>query len=162
MKRSIWRAFRLKPTTGEPSLEGASIDFTIRVAHWGTAEYLKPPGSDPGNATKPEWMGIYSSLSAKAFEEVQPREASRKGQVGRVELTCQVGPHGALNDCSVGLEEPVGWDFGGAAIRMSKIANAASETYDRKSTEGYRVMIPFIFVYEGMDRPIHMPNDSYW
>jgi TonB family protein len=74
-----------------------------------------------------------------------PERAQRRGVEGRVVLSCQVEIDHTLSNCQVVSEDPPGWGFGEAAIKMSKLFRAKPTTKDGQPTAGGRLTIPLTF-----------------
>ncbi len=65
---------------------------------------------------RPDWLKRPDAADVLA---VWPSAAWIKGLGGRAVISCRVTLQGALADCSVNREEPVGAGFGAAAIALS-------------------------------------------
>jgi protein TonB len=57
------------------------------------------------------------------------------GKTGRVTLNCTVTSKGTLADCSA-QENPAGYGFGDASIRISKLFKMKPQQADGQSVEG--------------------------
>lgn len=73
-----------------------------------------------------------------------PKQAIAERVSGRVGLLCAVGGGGALVECQVQTEEPGGYGFAQAAIRLSGRFRLL-ETVDGCPTRGGRVGFPINF-----------------
>jgi protein TonB len=62
-------------------------------------------------------------------------------------LDCVVGADGRIG-CSVTSEDPSGWGFGEAAIRISRHFRMSPRLVDGSPTEGGRVRVPINFRLE--------------
>ena len=82
--------------------------------------------------------------NARDFARFYPDRALSAGQSGRVVLDCVANSRGNLN-CSVAQEDPPGWGFGQAAIRISRQARVDRTTTDGSSVEGRHVELPLAF-----------------
>lgn len=73
-----------------------------------------------------------------------PQRAQEREQQGRVQLLCEIQEDGSIT-CSIDSEEPAGWGFGEAALRVSRHYRAAPTTDTGESTAGKttRVIIRF-------------------
>ena len=65
-------------------------------------------------------------------------------QEGRVTLDCIVDGDGRIS-CTVVSEDPTGWGFGEAAMRISRNFRAAAQTSDGRPTSGGRTRVPITF-----------------
>jgi len=104
---------------------------------------VDPPPSPPTPSviTRPQWI---ERPSARDFSRYFPRRALDRNQEGRVVLDCIVGADGRIG-CSVTEEEPSGWEFGDAALRISRSFRIAPQLENGQPAEGgrVRVIIPF-------------------
>lgn len=82
--------------------------------------------------------------SARDYNRFYPRRALDAGQSGRVVLECTANGRGALN-CSVDEEDPPGWGFGEAAMRIARQARIEPQMTDGTSSAGQRVRMPMAF-----------------
>jgi protein TonB len=82
--------------------------------------------------------------SAQDFNRYYPTRASEREQEGRVVLDCIVSGDGRIA-CSVASEDPTGWGFGEAALRISRNFRAAAQTSDGRATTGGRTRVPITF-----------------
>jgi periplasmic protein TonB len=97
-----------------------------------------PPAPGPVSVTRPDWVRRPADL-----ERYFPRRARERGIEGAVQLDCVVTVAGAL-DCVVLAESPVGWEFGYAALRMSRDYAMVPAQRDGQPVEGrYRMRVPF-------------------
>jgi protein TonB len=83
--------------------------------------------------------------NAEDFALYYPEAAVDRGQGGRVTLDCVVAAHGRIA-CRVTSEDPPGWGFGEAALRISMHFRMAPATRDGRPTSGGRVRVPIRFV----------------
>ncbi|MFZ2029344.1 MAG: energy transducer TonB [Vitreimonas sp.] len=82
--------------------------------------------------------------STQDFNRFYPSRASDRGQEGRVILNCTVAASGRIT-CGVSSEDPEGWGFGEAALRISQSFRAAAQTSDGRATSGGQVRVPITF-----------------
>ena len=78
------------------------------------------------------------------FARVYPPVAEQGMRNGDVILDCRVR-QGGLLDCAVASETPAGWDFGAAAMSLSRSFRAGPQTRDGVATEGGRVVVTIGF-----------------
>lgn len=107
---------------------------------------VDPPPSPPEPLviTRPRWL---ESPSARDYERYYPRRALDRGQMGRVILQCIVQTDGRLT-CTVASEDPTGWGFGDAAMRISESFRMVPQMENGEPTAGGRVRVPFTFALQ--------------
>jgi TonB family protein len=75
------------------------------------AQSLYAPSPDP-----PDWVRRPTGADvANAY----PERAHRQGVSGDAVIGCKVGADGGVHDCKVLVEQPTGWAFGNAALRLA-------------------------------------------
>src|SRR5579871_3779862 len=85
------------------------------------------PPSQTSSATPPNWDGPippkeirYSKVpSADIFAHYYPDRAQRLMKEGMATLKCHITAEGALKDCRIAEESPLGFGFGAATVKMS-------------------------------------------
>jgi protein TonB len=104
---------------------------------------VDPPPSPPTPAvlTGMVWL---QRPSSQDFSRYYPPRALEREQDGRVMLDCLVDSGGRIS-CTVLSEDPSGWGFGEAALRISRNFRAAAQTSDGRVTSGGRVRVPITF-----------------
>ncbi|MBI1250768.1 MAG: TonB family protein [Alphaproteobacteria bacterium] len=102
-----------------------------------------PPPAPPAPPviTSPQWL---ERPNARDFERFYPSRALERERQGRVVLDCVVRADGRIN-CSVSSEDPSGWGFGDAALRISERFRMSPQTVNGEPTEGGRVRVPIQF-----------------
>lgn len=100
-----------------------------------------PAPPTPSVITNPTWL---ERPNARDFARYYPERALERGQEGRVNLTCLVAADGRIS-CTVTAEDPTGWGFGEAALRISRHFRMAPATRDGAPTSGGRVNVPIRF-----------------
>lgn len=100
-----------------------------------------PAPPTPSVITNPQWL---ERPDARDFARYYPERALERGQEGRVNLACIVAADGRIS-CSVTSEDPSGWGFGEAALRISRHFRMAPATRDGAPTSGGRVNVPIRF-----------------
>ena len=155
--------FQVQRVTPEGrATKGATIETSIWVLPLGWAEVIPPGAVTTGaKASEPLWGPLIATRLPKEYEATYPERAFRKGKVGRVELHCIAGPDGILTACTAKQEEPVGWGFAEAAVKLSSMYRVPPPTPDRKSVDGYRVVIPISFIWSTPARPLRLPPSTY-
>jgi periplasmic protein TonB len=104
-----------------------------------------PAPPTPSVITNPTWL---ERPNARDFERYYPPRALEREQEGRVSLDCVVAADGRIS-CTVTSEDPSGWGFGEAAIRISRSFRMAPATRDGVPTSGGRVRVPITFRLSG-------------
>jgi protein TonB len=104
---------------------------------------VDPPPSPPVAQvlTGMRWL---QRPSAQDFNDEYPSRAQDREQEGRVVLDCLVSGSGSIS-CSVASEDPTGWGFGDAALRISRRFRAAAQTEDGRPTTGGRTRVVINF-----------------
>lgn len=64
---------------------------------------------------------------------------------GRARISCTVTAEGRLTNCAVISEEPAGYGFGDAALRMSKGFKMKPTANGDRSFAGAKITVPFAF-----------------
>jgi protein TonB len=110
-----------------PSFDGAhaqpappaasSVDAVIDSPHW----RRRPSGDD----------------MARAY----PDHAFGKQVRGSVALLCEVGPDGKLAACAVSQEDPTGFGFGDATLKISKAYQIEPQLADGSQAAGRKVVV---------------------
>lgn len=67
---------------------------------------------------RPDWARTAQSSEILA---VYPAEAQRHRVSGRITMHCIVATDGQLKDCEVASEDPPGWGFGQAGLRLTPL-----------------------------------------
>ncbi len=104
---------------------------------------VDPPPAPPTPAvlTGMVWL---QRPSSQDFNRYYPQRALDREQEGRVVLDCLVDANGRIS-CTVASEDPSGWGFGVAALRISRNFRAAAQTSDGRPTSGGRTRVPISF-----------------
>ncbi|MBX3510003.1 MAG: energy transducer TonB [Hyphomonadaceae bacterium] len=100
-----------------------------------------PAPPTPSVITDPTWI---ERPTGRDFARFYPPRALERNQEGRVTLDCIVNADGRIS-CTVTSEEPSGWGFGEAAVRISRSFRMAPATRDGVPTSGGRVRVPIRF-----------------
>ncbi len=76
---------------------------------------------------------------------VYPPTAVQAGKGGAVLLECKVAKAGSLETCRVQIEDPVGLEFGVAALELAPLFRMAETAPDGSKVAGRTVRIPIMF-----------------
>jgi periplasmic protein TonB len=76
---------------------------------------------------------------------VYPPTAVQAGKGGAVLLQCQVAREGSLEACIVQIEDPVGLEFGMAALELAPLFKMAATAPDGSAVAGRTIRIPIMF-----------------
>jgi len=102
----------------------------------------EPAAPAPRAIANPQWSSRPSGEDVARF---YPERAQRQGREGRVALDCQVTAKGAVAGCVVVSEEPQGFGFGEAALKLSRLFKMKPRMEDGQAVEGASVRIPITF-----------------
>ncbi len=76
---------------------------------------------------------------------VYPPTAVQAGKGGAVLLECKVAKEGSLNACHVQIEDPVGLEFGVAALELAPLFKMTATAPDGSAVAGRTIRIPIMF-----------------
>lgn len=103
---------------------------------------IDPPPAPPTPVlTGAVWL---QRPGAGDFDRHYPSRAMDRDQEGRVTLDCLVDGGGRIS-CAVASEDPTGWGFGEAALRISRSFRMAAQTSSGQPTSGGRIRVPITF-----------------
>ena len=83
--------------------------------------------------------------SSKTLWQLYPEHAQKLGQTGKARMRCMVSDADTLTDCRVLSEQPSGFGFGDALLRMSAYFRIDHLDGDKRPVEGRPVEIPMTF-----------------
>ena len=92
--------------------------------------------------TQVEWVATPTGQDIAA---VYPPTAVEAGKGGAVLLECKVAAEGSLKDCRVQIEDPVGLEFGVAALELAPLFKMAEKAPDGSAVAGRTIRIPILF-----------------
>jgi TonB family protein len=92
--------------------------------------------------TQVQWV---ATPTGKDIAEVFPPDAVKAGKSGAVLLDCRVAVQGGLEGCAVEIEDPVGLEFGAAALELAPLFRMAATAPDGSAVAGRRIRIPIMF-----------------
>ncbi|HKP78960.1 MAG TPA: TonB family protein [Phenylobacterium sp.] len=76
---------------------------------------------------------------------VYPPTAVQAGKGGAVLLECKVAKEGSLDTCHVQIEDPVGLEFGVAALELAPLFKMTATAPDGTAVAGRTIRIPIMF-----------------
>jgi protein TonB len=89
---------------------------------------------------------VRTEPSIEQMERAYPARALRRGVAGRVVLRCQVELDGRLSQCAVLSEEPRGYGFAEAAIRLAEQDTVGfPQLVDNAPAAGGQLDVPYVF-----------------
>ncbi len=136
-----------RPRTGASAGDPISPPITSQVIGPSTVPAALPPIAPPTPArlTNPVWL---ERPNAADFSRYYPPRALDREQGALVRLSCLVDADGRIA-CTVASEDPPGWGFGEAALRISRHFRMAPATRDGEPTSGGRIEVPIRFSVAG-------------
>ncbi len=97
---------------------------------------VDPPPAPPSPVlTGVTWL---EQPDARDYERYYPPRALDREQTGRVVVDCLVSGDGRIA-CSVVSEDPPGWGFGEASLRVARHFRVAAQTSSGQATTGGRI-----------------------
>jgi protein TonB len=92
--------------------------------------------------TQVRWVATPTGADIAA---VYPPSAVSAGQSGAVLLECKVADQGSLTACNVRIEDPVGLEFGLAALALAPLFRMDSTAPDGSAVAGRTIRVPILF-----------------
>ena len=89
--------------------------------------------------SNPQWL---KKPNGDDLVSYYPTRAMDLGKSGNATITCKVKANGTLENCAISSEDPSGFGFGDASIRMSKLFKMKPQTTDGQAVDGASVVIP--------------------
>ena len=108
----------------------------------GLAAVPAAPVSTMAPLTQVHWL---ITPTGQDIADVYPPEAVTNGKGGAVLLECKVAANGALEKCRVEIEDPVGLEFGQAAMELAPLFMMDLVAPDGSPVIGRTVRIPVMF-----------------
>jgi protein TonB len=99
-----------------------------------------PPIAD--GALTPKWL---RTPDADAFARYYPPQAAHLGIGGRAVVHCRVSAAGTLVDCAIVEEDPPGYGFGEAVLKMMPMFKMRPMVVNGVATDGGEINIPIRF-----------------
>ncbi|MBC6982719.1 TonB family protein [Caulobacter sp. 17J80-11] len=106
---------------------------------------IKPAVAPPPVIANPKWI---SKPTSDQMARWYPLGAIEKEVSGRVVMKCRVTATGSVGNCAVTSEDPAGYGFGDAAIKLSRYFKMSPRTVDGQPVEGAEVSIPLRFGFQ--------------
>lgn len=97
------------------------------------------PGPD---LTSVNWV---ATPTGQDIANVYPPTAVQAGKSGAVLLECKVATQGSLEGCNVQIEDPVGLEFGIAALELAPLFKMSATAPDGSAVAGRTIRIPIMF-----------------
>ena len=98
--------------------------------------------SPPRVIGKPDWV---QKPTGDQIAPLYPKAAMDAGKEGMVVLDCRVRHDGGLRACRVRKQDPAGYGFGEAALKLSPMFRMKTKDQAGRSTAGAGVVIPIKF-----------------
>lgn len=117
------------------------LDDVIETLSTAGATILGPPAPAAPFITHPRWL---ARPGPREFERFYPPRARDLGREGRVTLDCIVAADGSLG-CRVAREQPAGYGFGAAALKIAPSFRIAPRMEDGRPTEGGTLQVDIAF-----------------
>jgi len=92
--------------------------------------------------TEVNWV---ATPTGQDIANVYPPTAVQAGKGGAVLLECRVATQGGLEACHVQIEDPVGLEFGVAALELAPLFKMTATAPDGTAVVGRRIRIPIMF-----------------
>lgn len=129
-------------TPGDIDVWEVPTDFTLGGEDDGTGFEVATAAPPIPVIGRPDWI---KKPGAKEFARHFPERAIRTGTSGAATLDCRVAADGHVNSCRVVDETPMDYEFGSAAIKLSKYFVMRPRTEDGRPVDGAAVRIPLRF-----------------
>lgn len=139
---------------GAEATASAPVNAEVRASAWQQTEQWQcsitygmsasaPIPADLPQSSIENWEWIMRP-EARDFARYYPTRAMEVSRPGHVILICTVAADGTVT-CSAGYENPTGWGFGEAALRIARHFRIAPQTTDGTPTAGATIRVPIRF-----------------
>jgi TonB family protein len=137
--RSLSPAFRVAFAPDQVKTLGS---YTVDVPF----HFRDPAGPDTRKITKPKWT---RTMTPEGMALAYPQAAVKAGvKTGLGVVACVVDGRGELTDCQVQREDPVGLDFGAAAMEAAKLMAMNPWSKEGEPLDGLPIVLPIRFQWE--------------
>src|SRR3569623_2414550 len=93
----------------------------------------------PATVERPDWI---TTPSNSDLADWMPDMARENLVEGSASMDCDVTPKGTLDKCVVTQEQPEGYGFGKAALKVARKFKMQPPSLDGQPTDGARVRVP--------------------
>lgn len=102
-----------------------------------------PPPAPPAPPAPPQITpaDFIQRPNGADFAKFYPSRAAEREKEGRVVLDCTVNANGSLS-CSVASEDPSGWGFGEASLKIARQFKVRPKLEDGRPTDGGSIRVP--------------------
>ena len=137
--RSLSPAFRVAFTPDQAKTLGSyTVDVPFR--------FRDPAGPDTRKITTPRWT---RTMTPEGMALAYPQAAVKAGvKTGLGVVACVVDIRGELTDCQVRREDPVGLDFGAAAMEAAKLMAMNPWSKEGEPLDGLPIVLPVRFHWQ--------------
>jgi hypothetical protein len=113
-------AMKLSPffQMGSASIKGGQA-VTLSLVWSTSGSFPALPSPLPRRDTKPGDIDWLSKPDSASFGRAYPERAARMEKSGRAVMKCQLGADGFLTGCQITLEEPAGYGFAEATLKLA-------------------------------------------
>lgn len=118
------------------------IELVIAGLLSGQVAATAPPVTPPAEPDHPVWAVL---PTAEQRERAYPRRARLQQIAGGALVRCRAEANGTLTQCVIVDEEPRGWSFGEAALRLASTARVRDTTSAGGPVEGRSVPMQVAF-----------------
>ncbi len=115
---------------------GQEIDKPVTYVD--TAQFWSPMHPD-----------LLEKVSPRLVGDVFPETAQRAGVSGRAAVHCDVSIDSKAENCTLVFEDPPGWGFGAATLRLVSLLRFRPKMDDCKPVPGGEIVYPMIFLNRG-------------
>ena len=114
----------------------------IALAAAAVASVQSIPAAPAPDLLEVNWV---ATPTGQDIANVYPPTAVQAGKGGAVLLECKVASEGSLRACHVQIEDPVGLEFGVAALELAPLFKMTETAPDGSAVAGRTIRIPIMF-----------------